>query len=488
MDSSPILLMVTPFDEPYLSTLKPLLKGRKTYAISADPDSHAEIELYARSKGNKYIISTNSGVLNQVIESQRHQKLDDWAGSLYERNGITYLFLNPLRQLYSVSYGRFLADRFLSKIIQPSLWPRTPSFSWELARVETIERWFHLFSQTVLIANDIETVSFENPANGEYETAIRCIAFTGLWPDNNIHTIVLPILDAPQNEQSFWVTWMRKLLLLKVPKIYQNGLYDNAHCIGYSSPGYGYFFDTQSLFHSWYSELPKSLAFISGFTIHNVFYWKDLAKETGRYYEYNARDGWATLISALGLAKEMPNWAWTNYLFKFPIWVPCLYSNLEGVKVNESIRNKLSEKFIAEYENSRLRMERWFGEGFNGNSSQQVTKLIQFYGSTDITNADEDAIEKFGLRHPLNARFARELLKLRECATVISKSLKPSNFSVSKNKSRKKTYLLRAGRFYYTLNPDGTDTIRLSSGAGYNWTGANIQNQNPRIKEMYEPD
>src|SRR5258708_13556198 len=107
MSQTPILLMVTPFDEPYLSTLKPLLKGRKTYAISADPDSHAEIELYARSKGIKYIISTNSQVLNQVIDSQQHQKLHDWPGSLYERNGITYLFINPLRQLYSVSYQKF---------------------------------------------------------------------------------------------------------------------------------------------------------------------------------------------------------------------------------------------------------------------------------------------------------------------------------------------------------------------------------------------
>jgi len=71
MDSSPILLMVTPFDEPYLSTLKPLLGERKTYFITEDPDSHAEIELYAKSKGIKYIISTNSGVLNKVIDSQR---------------------------------------------------------------------------------------------------------------------------------------------------------------------------------------------------------------------------------------------------------------------------------------------------------------------------------------------------------------------------------------------------------------------------------
>jgi hypothetical protein len=281
---------------------------------------------------------------------------------------------------------------------------------------------------------------------------------------------------------------MRKFLQLKIPKVFQNGLYDNAHCISYSSPGFGYLFDTQSLFHSWYSELPKNLAFISAFTIHNVFYWKDLARDSGRYYEYNARDGWATLVSFLGLIREMPSWAWTNYLLKFPVWVPCLYSTLEGVKVNEEIREKLSKQYIAEFEASRARLGKWFGEGFNGNSSKQVTALIHFYGSADIPNADEDALKKFALRHPLNARFANEILHLKACATVLSKSLKPDNYSVAVKTSKKQTYLLKGGRFYYTLNPDGTDTLRLSSGEGYNWTGANIQNQDPRIKEMYLPD
>lgn len=480
--------MTTSFDEPYISSLKPLLKGRKAYAISQDPDSHEEIKLYAESKGIKYIITTNPKVLNQVIESERHQSLDNWAGSLYERSGITYLFLNPLRQLYSVPYGRFLAERFISKIVQPSLWPRTPGFSWELSRLETIEKWYDLYQKTLLVAVDIETVSFENISNGELETAIRCLAFTGLWADGNIHTVVVPILDAPKQEQEFWIVWMRKFLQLKVPKIFQNGLYDNAHLLSYSSPGYGYFFDTQSLFHSWYSELPKNLAFISAFTIHNIFYWKDLAKESGRYYEYNARDGWATLVSFLGLIREMPVWARNNYLLKFPLWVPCLYSNLEGVKVDESIREQLSKKYIAEFTASRARLERWFGVGFNARSPTQVKQLIHFYGSPDIPNADEDALDKFALRHPLNARFANEILHFREVATILSHSLKPKDFSTTESKNKRKTYLLKKGRFYYTLNPDGTDTLRLSSGEGYNWTGSNIQNQNPLIKEMYVPD
>ncbi len=480
--------MVIPDDIPYLTTLKSLLHGRHTYVIDKNPDTAAEIQLYAESKGIRNIISTSSIVLNLVIGSQRHQSLDNWAGSLFEREGITYLFLNPLRQLYSVPYGKFLAKRFLSKLVRPSDWPRTPEFSWELTKLETIEKWYQLFSQAILIASDIETSSFENVSNGEYETAIRCIAFTGLWLDGNIHTIVLPILEAPSEEQMYWVIWMRKFLLLKVPKIFQNGLYDNAHCISYSSPGWGYFFDTQSMFHSWYSELPKNLAFIGAFLVHNIFYWKDLAKETGRIFEYNARDGWATLVSFLGLCKEMPQWAWNNYLLKFPLWPACLYMNLEGVKVNEDTRSRLIVQYITEFNSSRKRLQHWFGEDFSGNSPAQVSKLVHFYGSSDIPNADEAALRLFAIRHPLNARFATEILKLRETGALISRYLKPKDFSVSVKPTKKKTYLLHYGRMYYSMNPDGTDTGRLSSSEGYNWTGANFQNQTEAIKGMYVPD
>jgi hypothetical protein len=192
--------MLTDFDAPYVPKLKPMLKGRKAMLITANPDSAGETELYAKSKGIKYIISTNQTVLRQVVSDNPHSKesLDNWAGSLWERNGITFLFINPLRQLYSVPYGSFIAERFISKIVNPGKWNRTPPFSWELARTDTIQRWFDLYSQAILIAADIETLSWdENPENpldpkSERHTFIRSIAYTALWKDGSIHTIVLP--------------------------------------------------------------------------------------------------------------------------------------------------------------------------------------------------------------------------------------------------------------------------------------------------------
>jgi hypothetical protein len=221
--------MTTPDDEPYLRTVKPLFKGRVVYNIDANPDSAGETELYARSKGIRYIISTNPVVLRQVVSDQSGstESLDNWAGSLWERNGITFLFLNPLRQLYSVAYGKSIAERFISKIVQPETWKKTPDFTWDLARPDTIQRWYDVFSKAILIAEDIETRSWdddpENTLKGERHTLIRSIAYTGLWEDGTIHTIVLPIGDAPIEELAFWITWMRKFNLLPGAKYSRTG-------------------------------------------------------------------------------------------------------------------------------------------------------------------------------------------------------------------------------------------------------------------------
>lgn len=489
MNNDPILLMITPFDEPYLSTVKPLLKGRHVKVISANPDSAGEIEIYAKSQGCNKIITTNPVILNQVVDASEKQSLDNWAGSIWERNGITFLFINPLKQLYSVPYGRFIAERFLSKIVSPEKWWRTPKFSFSVVDASNVGEWYDRFRSAVLIAGDIETTSWDqfpnNPLQGERRTIIRSISYAGLFIDKEtglwqIATIVLPIGDAPSNELGFWVAWMRKFNLLEVPKVFQNGLYDSWHLCCYGAPVKAYLFDTQSLFHSWYCELPKDLAFITAFTVHNIFYWKDMAHGTSlqTQWEYNARDSWATLLSLLGILQEAPNYVDQNHLIKFPLWVPALVCNLEGVKVNETTRQNLVNRNKADVISTDARLRRWFGEGFNPRSPQQVTKLIAFYGSPDITGSSEAELRSFALRHPINARFVGEILRSREIGKLISTYLKPHDFSLSINKSNKKRAPLTFhGRVIYGLNPDGTDNGRLACKEGASWTGMQIQNQ-----------
>jgi hypothetical protein len=498
-DLSPILLYTTPWDEPYLGAFRSFLRGRRAFQISANPDNAHEVALYAKSQGIKYIISTNPVVLNRVVDSGRSESLDNWAGSLWEHSDITYLFLSPLKQLFSVPYGRWIAERFTSKITNPGSWPKTPEFSWEPARVDTIHHWFELFSRSILIASDIETASWdefpENPLQSTRETLIRSVSYTGLWADGNIHTLVIPIGDAPPEHLSFFITYMRKFNLLPQPKIYQRGLYDTFHKIRYHAPVRNYLFDTQSIFHSWQAELPKDLAFIAAATIHNIFYWKDMAKSSNQWkqWEYNGRDSWATLVSFLGLVRECPEYVWKNHLIKFPLWVPCLDCNLEGFKCDNEARAVALAKDIAELQECERKLQHWFGNGFNPRSPKQVIALIAFYGSPDIATSGEVELLKFGTRHPLNNLFANTILKSREISKRISSYYKPADFSVAKSKAKKKqSPLLYKGRIYYALDPDGTDTSRLSCKEGTNWTGMQIQNQprnpeGPKAMEIADP-
>lgn len=493
-DTSPVLLMFIEDDVNYIPNFKPFLKNRKAYLITGNPATFAEIKHYADSKGITYIISTNSVVLNKVVESQgRSESIANWNGSLYERQGITFLFLSSLSQFYTVPYGKFLAERFVSKIIEPAKWPQTPAFSWELATLNSIEGWFEKFKTAKVIAADIETKNYIDENDNTY-VLIRCISYAGLWVVNGrsvIHTIVLPISEAPNGEQLFWLTYMRKFDSLRIPKVYQNGLYDTGHQLTYNSPVSHYLWDTQSIFHSWYSELPKDLGFITAFCCHNVFYWKNMAENSSdlrTLYEYNARDSWGTLVSLLGLMKEVPAYVIKNHLIKFPLWPACAYMNLEGVKVNEQTRSKYIEEYKAAFISTRSRLEKWFGAGFNPASPVQVKKLLSFYGSFDLTSSDAKSLAKFSLRHPLNARFAGEILRSRETAKAISTYLKPKDFSVSAKPSKKSTPLLKNGRLFYALNPDGTDTGRLACREGIYWVGSQIQNQPEELKGMYEAD
>lgn len=488
---SPILLFLTPDDANYLSHFKQFVKDRQVFFITTIPQTATEIEIYCKSKGIKYVISTSVVVLNKIVSSFDHQNLDNWAGSIYERGGISFLFLNPLKQLFSVPYGKFITERFVNKLVNPECWTRTPEFTYDILKPESAQDWYRRFQDSLAIAIDIETISFED-FNKEYQTIIRCICYTGLWLIEDkavIHTVVIPIHENNSAEDMlFYLAWMRKFNNLPQPKIFQNGLYDTGHLLCYSAPVYNYIFDTQSLFHSWYSELPKRLDFISAFLVHNIFYWKDLGKQGGKLFEYNARDGWATMLSFLQLIKEMPNWAIKNYLLKFPLTVPCNYCNLEGVRINELERARLIEEYKTTYINMCNRLRHVFGEDFNVNSSKQVVSLMQFYGSIDITSSDKESVQKFSLRHPLNARYASQISKARKTAKIISTYLKPADFSIALKSSKEQTYLLKNGRMFYALNPDGTDTGRLSCKESIFWTGSQVQNQPEKTKALWEAD
>ncbi len=404
--------------------------------------------------------------------------LNDYHGSLIELPAhllgrdrpLEVLFLNPLEHLRTVPEAPYIFKRFISKLTQPEKWFPQTDFTWEICREDTVDSLLATFSTALLIAVDIET-DMDSP-----HRSINCSGYCALFPDGHTHSVVIPTTE-------WWgVQAMRRFNQLPAPKIFQNGLYDNLYFLRYGSPVHNWLYDTQHLFHSWYSELPKRLDYITAFAIRRVRYWKDDGKSGGTHghYEYNARDCWATLNSWCSLLTECPEWAKKNYLQEFPLVFPCLHVEADGMTVDEAEFKASKSDVEAILEKHEAKLAAWISPKFNPGSSQQCKNLLKVLGCADrqgeVKSADDKALTAAMAAHPLNNLVLGEIQKVREYRKLLS------------------TYLVWEkfwnGRLYYKLNPAGTDTGRLASTESSFWCGLQIQNmpRGPEVKRFLRSD
>ncbi len=454
-----ILFLGTQEDKSYLPHLKPFFRGRTVFIILAPIDTLTQLELYCAKNNVKSIISTDTHLLQKLLQINTKPSLNNYSGSLFSHKNLEILFISPLSQLFTVSYGQFITERFISKITAPEKWFKTIPFSWEILSPTNIESYYTQFKSALFIAVDIET--FKDPL------AIRCCGYTAVWKDSTSKSIVLPL------DSEWALSWLRKFNSLPAPKITQNGKYDNSYLLRYQSPLYNWIWDTAHLFHSWYSELPKDLGFLNAFCLRDTIYWKDLANTNDlyEYYKYNCLDHWTTANVFLAMMQEYPEYAARNYVLEFPLVFPCLLAEMIGIKVN-SARLEIAQKEQEEKQNTlQASLEKMIGvSNFNVLSNPQMQKLLTILDCGDIArvSCNEKHLEKARFRHPLNARILQTVLDIRGIRKLRSTYLVEKDFN---------------GRILYALNPHGTDTGRLASREHHFWCGLQIQNV-PRGKEV----
>src|SRR3546814_11924425 len=88
-----------------------------------------------------------------------------------------------------------------------------------------------------------------------------------------------------------------------------NGAYDCSYFIRDLCPPRNYLYDSMLMWYSRFSELPKTLDFVSSILIDDYQYWKDDIKGTDnkdqvlgnleRYWRYNALDTRKTLFNTI---------------------------------------------------------------------------------------------------------------------------------------------------------------------------------------------
>lgn len=470
-----LLWIGTEEDKNYLPAMKQLTIMHQIVPVFEAPTTISEVQLSCSKHKVEAVLVTNPQFFKLLVGAGRAVSPNDYAGSIIKRgaiNGLTnqpleFLILNPLEHLIKVPSGKFLFSRYLSKLTQPAKWWKQTAFHWELATPANIELYYQEFKDAFAIAVDIETEKAGLRMSMCGYTAIYCDA--GGW---STKTIVLPMDDM------YMVTWMRRFNLLAAPKIFQNGLYDNAYFTRYDAPIHNYAWDTINLMHCWYSELPKDLGFTAGFVLRDGEYWKDEnSGDMYQKYEYNAKDTHKTANAFLAIMQDLPEYAKQNYLLEFPVVFPCHACNLEGWKADIEKLAQVRAEQETKQEEELTNIRRLVGlPAFNPSSPTQCLRLLHCLGHKDLVNADEKAVKKAMYRHPITARIFEAILTYRKLRKLVSTYLVPDK--------------LFHGRVLYSLATHTTDTGRLSSKEHHFWCGMQIQNV-PRgklVKQCYIAD
>lgn len=477
------LFLGTPEDRPYLPYLKGYFNGRSTYTVCDPVTMLTELGLYCSKRGITAVVSTSTAILAKLLarigkESSKLPSLSNYAGSLFTYEGIEIVFIEPLSQLLTVSYAKFIYQRHISKVVSPDSWAESTPFVWSLCDSPSkLEAAFNDLSSSFLLSCDIETT--------RTNLAIRCVGYTGVFRTgtNSIdtRTYVIPM------DSSFNLAYVRKLNSLPVAKIFQNGKYDNTYFLRYNAPVTNWVWDTAHQFHSWYSELPKDLAFLNAFFLRKVVYWKDLAEtqDLYEYYKYNGLDTWATANVCIQWILQAPDWAKQNYALEFPLVFPCLLAEMTGIKRDmDRLVEARSEVDMQEASLLSSLRESLGAPGFNPGSPVQVKTLLKILGCGDITSTNEKDLKKAMLRHPLNSRILGEsgILGIRGLRKLATTYLRLDSDDDGKGDKGGKEY---RNRIFYALNPHGTDTGRLASREHHFWCGLQIQNipRGPEVKK-----
>lgn len=476
-----LLLLSDWGDQDYYQALQELLGEHRCAVKDESTKMISQIKLWAKSAAADAVICTNVTNLRTILDAMpdyvpantsKQITLDDYAGSLLrltvDGRVLPVIVLNPLVHLRATPSGKFLAKRYLSKVLKPESWPAPYEFKYKVVTVaeqaEVIERLSH----ARLLSVDIET-----PFPTDPERSINCVGYAGWFVETNtIECYVFPFLD-----DGAWES-IRQINDNEVPKLTQGGLFDVVRMMRWALPLRNWLHDSLHLFHSYYSELPKRLDFITAFAVRDVRYWKDDGSNgLESYYRYNARDCWAALCTYLALLSEVPSWAVRNYLQEFPLVFPCVTCELEGIAVDRERWDTVQAELDAEIERELAEIRTMLREpAFNPRSPKQMVALFALLGLGHLKGADAANMKKA----MASSAFAEFILKKIDDWKKDAKLI--SNYLVDEK--------LWNNRLFYKLDPAGTDTGRLASKASSFGCGLQIQNmpRGDKVKQCFITD
>ena len=451
-------------DDAHLQNLSrlPAFSGHQVITSFAKRENATEVSLLCQHHNVDAVLCSQPSLMVAALRMQpdflppvgkKQLTLDDYAGSwLTLPYDIPMIVLNPLERLQTIPFEKFVLNRYVSKLTQPNKWWKQTTFKWKQVFEHTTTEALAIIESADLLAIDIETP-------GDAERRIELVGYcTYNYSTRESHCFVVHF-------NSVWAwNFVRKANKSKAQKIFQNGQYDNTYFARWNCLPDNWLWDTLTLMHCWYSELPKRLDFIAAFALRKMRYWKDDGKSGGMEdkMRYNALDCWATMNSFLSIISEMPVYARDNYLIEFPMNFPSLNCALEGVKVDRKVFDEVCVLKDAECESILNRVRKILSTPeFNPRSAPQMLKLFTLLGCGALGSTGKAQMLKARAASPLNDFILGMLVEYKEAATIVSNYLNPEK--------------LWNDRWYYAIDPAGTDTGRSASKSSAFWCGDSIQ-------------
>ena len=449
------------------------LKGK----VTAKAYQLEELLILARKINADAIYCCNQHTLTNLVADGK-PSLEDWRGSVLQTSTPIIIGL-PLFNIHARKAGKLLFQIDTAKI-KPAIFGDVYKYNYQIARkVEDFSLVRIDLAKAFCLVADIET-SLDN--------RITSIAFTEVSKEATIgSTWVISLLPAhysdPVEAEAAWKL-VKLLCENESIKVFHNGVFDCFHLLRYHIATSNYIYDTEYIWHCWYSELPKALAKIASYLLPDFYYWKH--ESTTSPLEYNAKDTINTARIIIKLWQKAPKWVWKNYCQLMPSIFPAIRIGFEGILCDTDKLAIARKEAQADLDKQLDYLRRLTGlPNFNPSSPLQVSTLIYKVlkakkpaRAKSKSATGELELTKVARQHPIYSLITSQIIKYRENRKAIS------------------TYydakLTDQDRLLYSPKIDGTETLRQSCGAsslrylpeGKNLVKSNVKNYGTQLQNV----
>lgn len=449
----------------------------------------------------KFIMLLGPTAMRLLLDDPRFNSIQSYRGSFYHAEDFLHLkdklagkiiglSYHPSFTLFSgkpIHFYTMIAD--FTKMLKVIDDPELLIDNTEIIIKPSFEKTLQFYE----LVKTKEYVSFDIEATPEFVT---CFSLA-IYDDNTIKSMSIPLMD---NQGSYWTIeeelkiWRGLAEILidkKIKKILQNGMFDLMYILRTMNiKSDGFYFDTMLAQHICYTELPKSLEYLTSVYTNYPAYKNEgkqshlkVIKDWVQYWRYNAKDSAYLFPISEQLIKELEDFDSTAAMeYTMNLHKPLMEMEFNGLLTDQEGILKTKLEYEEKIETLQNELNELVGKEINVNSSKQM--IAYFYGicmikpyinrKTGNATCGSVALHRIAKKNIKGSEEAKLIIKLRKYQKLIS-----TYFTIDVDEDKKL-------RCHHKIS--GTVSGRIATEGTYFGTGANLQNQPYAFKYFLIPE